>query len=52
MHCILIYLFLFVIFINDIDDGVAGKILKFPDDTKIFFIKLGQLTRLTVCEMI
>jgi len=27
---------LFVIFINDIDNCVAGKILKFADDTKIF----------------
>jgi len=28
---------LFVIFFNYIDDGIAGKILKFADDTKIFY---------------
>jgi len=27
---------LFVIFINDIDDYVASKILKFADDTNIY----------------
>ena len=27
---------LFIIYINDIDDCVAGKILKFADDTKIY----------------
>ena len=27
---------LFVIYINDIDDSVACKILKFADDTKIY----------------
>jgi len=27
---------LFIMYINDIDDCVAGKILKFADDTKIF----------------
>ena len=27
---------LFVIFINDIEDGICGNILKFSDDTKLF----------------
>ena len=27
---------LFVIFINDIEDGICGNILKFVDDTKLF----------------
>jgi len=27
---------LFVVFINDIDECVAGKIFKFADDTKIY----------------
>ena len=27
---------LFVIYINDIDDSVNSKILKFADDTKVF----------------
>jgi len=27
---------LFIIYINDIDDCVAGKIVKFADDTKIY----------------
>ncbi len=27
---------LFIIYINDIDEGITSNILKFPDDTKIF----------------
>ena len=29
---------LFVVYINDIDDSVASKVLKFADDTKIYGI--------------
>ena len=28
---------LFVIYINDINDSVTGKLLKFADDTKIYY---------------
>ena len=27
---------LFLIYINDLEEGVSGKILKFADDTKLF----------------
>ena len=27
---------LFVVYINDLEDGVTGKIFKFADDTKLF----------------
>ena len=27
---------LFLVYINDLEEGVIGKILKFPDDTKLF----------------
>jgi len=35
----------FVIFINDSDDGIAGKILKFANDTKIFY-KVGSANKI------
>ena len=27
---------LFLVYINNVEEGVTGKILKFPDDTKLF----------------
>ena len=27
---------LFLVYINDLEEGVTGKILKFADDTKLF----------------
>ena len=27
---------LFLVYINDLEEGVSGKILKFADDTKLF----------------
>ena len=29
-------LFLFLVYINDLEEGVTGQILKFADDTKLF----------------
>ena len=29
-------LFLFLIYINDLDDDITSKVLKFADDTKVF----------------
>jgi len=34
---------LFIIYINDIDDRVACKIMKFADDTKIYHIPCIQM---------
>ena len=31
-----LYLTLFLVYINDLEEGVTGKILKFADDTKLF----------------
>ena len=28
--------FLFLVYINDLEEGVTGNILKFADDTKLF----------------
>ena len=32
---------LFVIYINDQEDGVTSKVLTFADDTELFFRKCG-----------
>ena len=34
---------LFLVYINDLDEGVAGKILKFADDTKLFEKKTKEI---------
>ena len=34
---------LFLVYINDLEEGVTGKILKFADDTKLFRKKLRKL---------
>ena len=41
---------LFIIYINDTDDCVAGRILKFADDTKIYHTVYSEedVTSLTV----
>ena len=41
-HCCLVQMsnvigpILFLVYINDLEEGVTGKILKFADDTKLF----------------
>ena len=30
---------LFLIYVNDLDDGITSKVLKFADDTKVFIGK-------------
>ena len=41
---------LFLVYINDLEEGVTGKILKFADDTKLFtkvtIRKLGNVKHL------
>ena len=40
-HGSVLGLILFVIFINDIEDGICGNVLKFAGDTKLF-CKVGS----------
>ena len=32
----MLHQFLFLVYINDLEEGVTGKIFKFADDTKLF----------------
>ena len=34
---------LFLIYINDLDEGITSKILKFADDTELFFRKTEEI---------
>ena len=34
---------IFLVYINDLEEGVTGKIIKFADDTKLFIEKLRKL---------
>ena len=38
---------LFLVYINDLEEGVIGKILTFADDTKLFrnTKEIGEITR-------
>ena len=41
---------LFLVYINDVEEGVTGKILKFADDTKLFR-KVKELEINNICKM-
>ena len=42
---------LFLIYINDLEEGVTSKILKFADDTKLFLKKLREMVIHNNCRM-
>ena len=42
---------LFLIYINDLEEGVTSKILKFADDTKLFLKKLSEMVIHNNCRM-
>ncbi len=42
---------LFLIYINDLEEGVTSKILKLVDDTKLFLEKLREIGINNNCRM-